>query len=61
MAGDYFSHCADSLLKRLGALIGMTVDLDANEDREAEADPITAQHGPVALDVSVTFEPLDPA
>src|SRR5262249_24779962 len=39
----------------------MALELHCDEDAEAEADPVTAQHGSIALDVAFTLEPLDPS
>src|SRR5882757_3788443 len=57
MAGDDLRHCDDSLLERARALVGMAVDLDPEEHRQTEPDALAAEHGAIALDVSVVLKP----
>src|SRR5262249_9552602 len=60
MTADYLRHRTDRLFEFDGALIGVAVDLHADEDGEAEADPVASQRSTIALDVSFRFEPLHP-
>ena len=60
MTGDHFGHRTDRFFELEGALVGVAVDLHADEDREAEANTIASQRSSIAFDVSFAFEPLDP-
>ena len=58
MAGDDFRHGEDRFLELGGALIGMAVDLDADEDGKAKANTAALQDGAIGLDIAVAFQPL---
>ncbi len=61
VAGDDFGQGENRLLERVDALVGVAVDLDPHEHREAEADTAALQHCAIALDVALTLQPLDAA
>mgnify|MGYP003693755757 CR=1 FL=1 len=42
----------------LGPLVGMALDLDADENRETEPDAVAPQHGAIGLDIPFMLEPL---
>ena len=60
LTGDHLRHRADGFLELQGSLVGVAVNLHADEDREAETDPISSQRGAKALNLAFSFQPLDP-
>src|SRR6516164_1090106 len=58
MAGNHLRQRADRFLECQSALVGVTVDLHADKDRESEADPLPTERGPITDDVAVALQTL---
>src|SRR6266851_2337653 len=61
VARDDLRHLDDGLLERRRALVGVPVDLDADEDREPKADAVAPQRRPITFDVAIPLQALDAA
>jgi len=59
MACNNFGHRNDGSLELQRALVGMAVDLDAYEDREAEPDALAPQGRPITFNVPLALQALD--
>jgi hypothetical protein len=59
MACNNLWHRNDRFLELKRALVGVPVDLDADEDLEAEPDAVTSQGRPITLNVPVALQTLD--
>jgi hypothetical protein len=54
-------HGHDGVVEGVGALIGMALDLDADEDGKTEPDPVAPEHGAIGFDIPLALQPLYPA
>ena len=61
MACNNLGHRNDGFLELQRALVGMPVDLDTYEDREAEPDALAPQGCPITFNVPLALQALDAA
>lgn len=59
VAGDDFGESDNRRLEGGGAIVGMAVDFHADEDGEAEPDPLAPKHGAIGFDVAFAPQPMD--
>ena len=61
MARDDLGYGDDGFLERRCTIIGMAVDLHTDKNCEVEADLVTPQYSPIAFDVTIALQTIDPS